>query len=248
MAGRRLAARGMPSAHDQPSPERPARGEAVYPTHGIGPVPGGVAQPVDHGGESAHGFGLDDHPSGLDRLETERHLGDETRQAHATDGSQEELALQSGAALDSAAVGCLKRETIHEPPECAGTVMVLAVHVAGDAAAHRDELGPGRHRRKPAAGQEHAERRGQGEPGLAGEHARRGLEGQDAVGANRLEHERAGRCWHGRVTVGAAEPAGKHLARFGQREALRAKDRRLADRMTAPPCDGLDAQPIHRGP
>jgi len=232
------------AAHQDPPPQRGAPREAVDPAHGVRPVLAGIPQAVEHRSEPRHGLGLHDHPRAVHRLQAECHLGDEPGQPHAADRGEEELALALWAALDHAAVGDLEHQAIDETSERAVAVVVLAVHVAGDAAADGHELRPRRHRRKPAPRQEDAQDLGEREPGLAGERAPLAVEGDHAVGPRRLEDERAGRGRHGRVTVGSAEPAGQdRAAARRQQEPFRPHDGSALDGVAAPARDGLEVEP-----
>ena len=97
------------------------------------------------GSLSTNSHGLDD------ALELELDLEDVAEQAHAADGAVEQLRLLRRAALDDAVVGEAHAERAHVRAEAAGDVVVPAVHVAGDHAAERDELGARRDRREEAA-------------------------------------------------------------------------------------------------
>ena len=141
----------------------------------------------------------------------------------------------------------------HQPvdkgAEGAVAVVVLAVHVACDAAADRHESRPRGHRRKPAAREEDAQHLGERKPGLAGEPARALVEGQHAVGAHSLEDPGAGRRGYRRIAIGAAEPPRQDgVAVRREQEMLGPLHRAPRDGAAAPARDGLDAQPAHREP
>ena len=208
-AGGSLPPTGVAAAHEDASSEGGATGETVDPSHGVLPVLGGVAKTIQHGGETRHRRGLHHHPAALDGLEPERHLGDEPGQPHAADGGEEELPLAMGAAFHLAAVGDLDDQPLHERAEGAVAVMVLAVHVARDTAPDGDEPRSRGDRRKPPPRQKDPHDLVEGKSGLARESSRARVEGEHPVGAHRLEHARARGGGHGRVTVGATEPAGQ---------------------------------------
>ena len=89
--------------------------------------------------------------------------------------------------------------------ERTGAVMVLAVDIIGDRAAHRHVLGAGQDRKKPAVRDDDGEDLRQGDPGFTAEHAGSGVEGNEAVERGHIEQHTP----RVEAAVAIAAPAGE---------------------------------------
>src|SRR5262249_56075934 len=209
----------------------------------------GVKEAVRAGRGAGHRPGVPPHPRGFPGLEPERHLRDEAGQPHPSQRGEEELALPGRAARDEAAVRHLDDEPLDEIPERTDAMMVLAVHVTGDAPADGDELRARRHRREPAAREKDAQDLREGEPRLAGESAHDRIEVEYPVGARGLDDPRSGGGGYRGGAGGRAQPPGQQgVAAFRKPERLGTLDGRARYGMAAPSRDGLQAQETHRAP
>ena len=112
----------------------------------------------------------------------------------------------AGAADDLLAIGALQVERQHMVAERAAPVVVLAVHIVGDGAAHRDQARAGQHRQPPAARQEEVLDVAQHHARLAGQPAGRLVEGDEAIEAGRTPQGAAG--IEAGIAIAAAEPVG----------------------------------------
>jgi hypothetical protein len=99
------------------------------------------------------------------------------------------------------------------PAEATRMVMVLAVHVVGDRAAHRQKPGPRRHRQKPGAAvglrpAQHGQNIGQLHTGFAGQNAGLPVEIDEPVEVAAIDQRAAGIERH--IAVGSAASIGPH--------------------------------------
>ena len=127
------------------------------------------------------------------------------------------------------------------PAEGAGAVVVLAMHVVGDGAADRDEARAGRDGQEPAAAirlRPAGDREDVGEPdaGLAGQHARVPVEGDEAVEAAAVEQPAARVERHVAIGPAAALGEGGRCAPPSASAAASAGRRRSPGRRTETRC------------
>ena len=90
-----------------------------------------------------------------------------------------------GGALEPLAAGSAEFKPVDEASEGAGTMMILAMDVVGNRAAHGNELGAGGHRQKPASGHEDAQYFTEQRARLAAQSACFVIEGHEVVEAPR---------------------------------------------------------------
>src|ERR1043166_2733569 len=94
---------------------------------------------------------LRNHGSRFNGDEPQGDFCDDAGKAHPTNGGPEQFHLLLGRTALPLAVCQNQFDFLHMITESSNAMMVLPVHIRGDAAAERDELRPGRHRWKPAA-------------------------------------------------------------------------------------------------
>ena len=111
---------------------------------------------------------------------------DQAREPHAANGGRKPLRILDRAAHEAGSVGTHQLEAQHMPAEGPRHVVVLAVNVVGDRAAHRYIFRPRRHRQKEPARNRKIQNLLQRRARLAAQHARRGVEMQQPVHARGL--------------------------------------------------------------
>ena len=116
---------------------------AVHPGHRV-LVRALVLGKTGHAGvEVTCPFRVHEHGRSLYRQQPQDCLEDDAGEAHATAGGREHVAALFRAALDGPARSC-DSERVQVPADRAVQVMILAVYVARDRAAERDESRPRR--------------------------------------------------------------------------------------------------------
>ena len=125
-----------------------------------------------------------------------------------------------GRARDDAVVRQAHAQALHVRAEATFAVMVLTVHVAGDHAAERHELGSGCDRREPTPRDEQTIELRQAEARLGAHHPRRSIELEDAVGEPRRDHSISRARGQRRVSVRATEAARESRAARGRFQIL----------------------------
>ena len=104
-------------------------------------------------------------------------------------------------------------------PKVPDLLVVLAVHVVGDRAAERDELGPRHDRREPAVRHGHAQQPVERQPGLGAQHAALAVEGHDAV--EPVGDDQPPALVQAHIAVGAAHPEAQARPALGRRRRAR---------------------------
>ncbi|MDZ7732442.1 MAG: hypothetical protein U5R31_04410 [Acidimicrobiia bacterium] len=89
--------------------------------------------------EVGRALGVDEQPAGADALEAEGRPQHQSREAHPSRRRPEELGVVAGRDLDGRAVGQVHPERLDVVHERSGDVVVLAVDVGRDGAAHGHE-------------------------------------------------------------------------------------------------------------
>jgi len=128
---------------------------------------------------------------------------DDARPAHAAAGVPEDVGVFAARAVQHRAIAAHQVEGNQPVGEATFGRVVLAVYVAGDAAAHRDEARAGRDVREPAERHHRVQQIAQQQPGLTVHDARVRVEGAQAV-----HFQRRNDVWgEGRVAVAASVAA-----------------------------------------
>ena len=147
----------------------------------------------------------------LDRDQPQRDLANNSRQPHAADGRPKESGILTGGAARAGSVGEDHLDRLHVRAERAAAMMILAMHVRGDAAAERYVLGARRDRREPAARNGDVENVLQSHAGLGAQHAARRIELEYPVEPLAQDHASV-RIERG-IAIAAALPANDYTLR-----------------------------------
>src|SRR5690554_4604487 len=120
-------------------------GQAVYPGDGVLPVGFRLAGEIKELLQRTVGQRFGTQPGRLHPAKLQLHIHNHVRQAQSANGGLVQAStgrVAVGVAVDDAAVGSSQAETPHMLAEAAQGVMVFAVYVVSDGAAHRDKLRP----------------------------------------------------------------------------------------------------------
>lgn len=190
------------------APRRPAAGEEIDPGGriAVAVVPGG--EPGQQVVQVDGPFGVHRHPGAGDPVAPERGGEDHARQTQAARGRVEEIG--AGPDRTDLALGGQQLQLLDVPREGAGEVMVAAVDVGADRAAHGDMTGGRCDGDEPAERQQDFHQPVQADPGVADHQAGPGVDGADPVQRGHVE-DGAARVLCG-VAVGPAEPPGDGTA------------------------------------
>src|SRR5579872_7059015 len=130
----------------QPTPELLAAPEAVHPGYGVLEVAIRLRTQREEFIQIRKADRLDIHERAGDASQLNFRPGDDSRQAETAGGSCKPLRVFGCGAQDPPPIGAQQLQTANVPCESTGTVMIFAVHVVCDCAAHRHETGSRRHR------------------------------------------------------------------------------------------------------
>ena len=131
---------------------------------------------------------------------------DHPRQAHTTHGGPKNLGMVNRGAQQDLTGGSEQPEIQNKVGKRSVLVMVLAVNVSGDGAAHGHELGSGGHGEKPSTGKKVLNDFGEAHAAFTFKLPRSGIEGKEPVQQDVPNH--AGVFVQCGVTVAASEAAG----------------------------------------
>ena len=204
-----------------PAPEQhaPAQfaalGEAVHPGDGIGPFGIAFGGNVPVFAQAGEADLLLFDGAGSDGLEPELRPGDQAGETQSADGGGEPFGILVRTADDALAVGAQQFQPGDVTPEGAVGVMILAVDVVGDGAAHGGVAGAGCHWQEPAAGHNQFEDIAQRQTCLAAQQAGLFVEGDEVVQGR--SGQQAAAVVEAAVAVAAAAAVGqKGVGRAGR--------------------------------
>ena len=153
---------------------------------------------------------LDRHQAGLDRDQAERGVEDDPGQSHAADRRPEQLGIVVGPDLDDGRVGEHHPQSDDVVAERPVAMVVLAVDVAGDRPADRDEPRSGRDRHEPSPRHDDRQQVVDADAGRHGDRSR-GVVDLDGI-VRRAEGDHMATGVLGRIAVRTAEAAGDPAA------------------------------------
>jgi hypothetical protein len=199
---------GVVTAGDDAAPEAGAGREAVDPRHRV-PVGGVAGLEVGHAGvEVGRPPAVDHHARRRDRPHPQRRLDDDACEAEPAGGGPERVVVRRE--LEPAPVGQVEHHRLDVVAEAAVVVVVLAVDVAGDGAAHGDVARARGDRHEEAERHEGPHQRVEADPGGDGDLGAGHVDQPDGVEPRAVDDGAARRL--GGVPVAAAEAAGDDVA------------------------------------
>ena len=171
---------GVFAQKQQGAPERSAAGETIQPCHRVGSGGAGL--------EALHHFlqmwcpqrALVDGRAG-DAPQIDGGIDDDAGQAHAAAGGVEQRAVLGARTVPHRAIGLQQTQRVHMLAKGAVEMMILAVHIAGDGAAHADETSAWHHGQEPATGREAMQDGVETDTGSAGQQTGVGVERKQVI-------------------------------------------------------------------
>src|SRR6185312_10989990 len=148
--------------------------------------------------------------------------GNQSGQSHAADGRRVQARILGGGADELPSIRAHQLKARNVPAESSGDMMIFAVDVIGNGAAHGDELGSRKDGKEKASRHCEIENFSEGRTGLAAENSGRGVEVEQAVdtaGESRpARPQQRSVAEQANVAIAAASAHSQHASRRGRAE------------------------------